>query len=342
MPDSGPEREAAVRAAFAIQAGWCDRSGAPFTGLLCWLIGARLDSATDFGRRVLGWSGDPIKDALPLRICGGLHGLVRAGGAPALAALYPPQPLPDEERLWDALQPVLSDPALLPWLDSPPQTNEVGRSALLMGGLLTLAAQVPQPVELLELGASAGLNLLLDRYGYELGGRSFGDPSSTVRLKPQWQGPAPSEAKVTVAGRRGVDINPLDSRRDAERLLAYVWADQQERLARLKAALAIASADPPRVDKADAADWLEERLAEPVQPGVTRVVFHTVAFDYFPQETQERIVRAVEAAGAKAPLAWLRFEPEEDRFKLRLRVWPDGEDRLLAEGHPHGSVVHWL
>ncbi|HEX4736927.1 MAG TPA: DUF2332 domain-containing protein [Allosphingosinicella sp.] len=350
MPGSAPEREAAIRAAFATQKEWCDRSGAPFTGMLCGLIGERLDRSTEFGGRVLDWpeDADPIKDALPLRVCGGLHALVRGGGAPALAALYPPHPFPDEETLWEVLRPALGDPALLPWLDGPPQTNEVGRSALLMGGLLTLAAQFPHPVELLELGASAGLNLLPDRYGCNLGGRTVGDPASPVQLQPQWEGAPPPHANVTIARRRGVDLNPLDPRRDAERLLAYVWADQQERLARLEAALAIAAADSPRVDRGDAADWLDARLAEPPQPGMSRIVFHTVAFDYFPKETQAEVVRRLEetgaAATAEAPLAWLRFEvePGQDAFALRLRTWPDGEDRLLALAHPHGSIIRWL
>lgn len=349
MPASAPEREAAVRAAFVTQRGWCDKSGAPFTGLLCQLIGERLDRSTELGRHVLGWpeGADPLRDALPLRVCGGLHALVRGGAAPALAALYPPHPLPEAETLWNALRPVLADPVLLPWLDGPPQTNEVGRSALLMSGLLTLTARFPRPVELLELGASAGLNLIPERYALDLGGREAGDPGSPVRLSPQWEGAPPPQADVTIASRRGVDINPLDPRRDAERLLAYVWADQQDRLARLEAALTIAAADPPRIDQGDAADWLNARLAEPARQGMARVVFHTVAFDYFPRETQARIARRLEETGtgaaAEAPLAWLRFEaePGRDAFALRLRIWPGGEDRLLALGHPHGSIVRW-
>jgi hypothetical protein len=348
VPASAPEREAAVRAAFAVQSGWCDKSGAPFTGLLCRLTGERLDRSSLLGNRVLGWpeGADPIRDALPLRICGGLHALVRSGGAPALAALYPPQPVPDPERLWEVLRPVLADPSLLPWIDGPPQTNEVGRSALLMAGLLTLAARFRQPIGLLELGASAGLNLLPDFYAYDLGGRSVGDRDSPVRLQPRWEGPPPPEAIVTIAGRRGVDLNPLDPRRDSERLLAYVWADQQDRIARLEAALAIAAVDPPRVDRGDAADWLDARLTEPAPSGITRVVFHTVAFDYFPPATQARIARRLEETGAgateEAPLAWLRYEAGPDTFELRLRIWPGGEDRLLADGHPHGSIVRWL
>jgi hypothetical protein len=350
VPASATERrEAAVRAAFAIQAGWCDKAGAPFTALLCGLLGERIDRTTALGRRVLDWPGDAdaFGDALPLRLAGGLHARARSGAAPRLAALYPPAPVPDAEALWDALRPELDDTALLPWLDNAPQTNEVGRSAVLMSGLLEIAAAFTRPVELLELGASAGLNLLLDHYAYRLGDREAGDPASPLRLEPEWKGPPPPNAQVIVARRRGVDLNPLDPRRDGERLIAYVWPEQQARLARLGTALAIAAADPPPVDRGDAAEWLEARLDEPPTAGATRVVFHSVAFHYFPAATRARIAALMETAGNKAsesaPLAWLRYEADpDDPFALRLRLWPDGADRLLAFTHPHGARIRWL
>lgn len=324
--------------------------GSPFMARLCKLLGERLDRSTELGRRVLGWPGpaDAFADALPLRLTGGLHALVRRGGAPELAARYPPNPLPGEDALWAALKPVLGEPDLLAWLDRPPQTNEVGRSAVLMGGLLAVTELYPQPVELLELGASAGLNLILDRYGHDLGGVRAGDPDSALQLRPQWKGPAPPEGRVEVMRRRGVDLNPLDARRDGERLLAYVWPDQGTRLAQLETALAIAAADLPEVEAGDAADWVESRLAEPQEAGVTRVVLHSIAFQYFPQEAKARIAAALEGAGAAAtvssPLAWLRYEHDggDERITLRLRAWPDGGERLLAHCHPHGSAVRWL
>jgi len=341
--------ERAVRAAFAEQARWCDRLGSPFTARLCALLGERLTRESEIGRRVLDWSGDPAPggDALPLRLCGGLHFLVRTGRAPDLAPLYPPNRTPDEEALWAALQRTLANPALAGFLDRAPQTNEVGRSAVLMAGLLVVADSFPRPVELLELGASAGLNLLLDRYGYDLGGLGAGDPASPLRLEPQWMGDRPPDSQVDVARRRGVDLRPLDPRRDGERLLAYVWPDQRRRLAQLEAALAIAAADPPLVEQGDAAEWTEARMAEAQPAGLTRVVLHSIAFQYFPAETKARIAAAVERSGAKAtaasPLAWLRYEydPDEERITLRLRTWP-GEERLLAYCHAHGSVVHWV
>ena len=348
MPASATE--AAVRAAFARQAEWAARLGSPFMARLCTLLGERLDRGSEAGRRVLDWPGDAdaLADALPLRLAGGLHALVRSGGAAALASCFPPNAPPDDELFWSALRPVLDRPDLPPWLDRAPQTNEVGRSAVLMSGLLVVADLFPQPMELLELGASAGLNLLPDRYGHDLGGVRAGDPASPLRLRPEWKGPPPPDVPVEVAGRRGVDLNPLDPHRDGDRLLAYVWPDQIGRLARLEAALAVAAADPPRVDIGDAAEWTEAQLAGPRAAGVTRVVFHSIAFQYFPERTKARIAAALEQAGAAAaagaPLAWLRYEHEagEARITLRLRTWPGDEERLLACCHPHGSAIHWL
>jgi hypothetical protein len=338
-----------VRASFAEQAFWCARLGSSFTARLCETLGKRLDRRSAAGRRALDWPGDPraLADALALRLCAGLHFMVRDGAAPALAALYPPAALPGESALWASLAPLLDDPELESWLDSAPQTNEVGRSAVLMSGLLVVAARFGLPIRLCELGASAGLNLLLDHYRYDLGGLAAGDRDSPILLKPEWKGPPPPDAIVRILGRAGADLNPARLPQDAARLPAYLWPDQPDRLARLEAALAIAAAHPPRVDKADAAEWIEANLALAPEPGVTRVVIHSVAFQYFGAAAQARVARHVEAAGsaahAGAPLAWLRFEkePDADRYALRLRTWP-GEDILLAWTHPHGRRITWL
>jgi hypothetical protein len=341
--------EAEIRASFAEQAHFCTQLGAPFMALLSETLGARLDRSSETGRRVLDWPGEPgaFRDALALRLCGGLHFLVRSGAVPQLAALYPPAPLPDAEALWAGLAPVLARDDLPHWLDSAPQTNEVGRSAVLMSGLLVVADRFRQPLRLFELGASAGLNLLLDHYGYDLGGLETGDPASRVRLSPSWEGASPPQAFVEVIGRRGADLNPARLPGQGDTLLAYLWPDQPERLARLDAALVIAAAGPPAVDRAGAADWLEAQLALAPEPGVTRVVMHSIAYQYFDADSQQRVTARIEAAGerasATAPLAWLRYEQEPDSKgpSLRLRTWPGG-DELLAWAHPHGRSVRWL
>jgi hypothetical protein len=341
--------EAEVRASFAQQAAYCAELAAPFTGLICTLLGERLDRSTLIGRRVLDWPGNPAPfgDALALRLCGGLHFLTRNGGAPGLASLYPPAPLPDSERLWAEIRPLLDGDALALWLDSAPQTNEVGRAAVLMAGLLVVADRFHQPIRLYELGASAGLNLVLDRYRYDLGGLKTGDPASPLKLKPDWQGPPPPGAHVCIESRSGVDLSPVRLPEGRERLTAYFWADQAERLARLEAALDLAAADPPRLDQGDAAEWIETALSSAPVPGVTRVVMHSVAFHYFPKDRQARVAAHIEAIGnagtAESPLAWLRYEEvgADGRFSLRLHTWP-GEEMLLAWTHPHGKSVKWL
>jgi hypothetical protein len=344
------DKEARARAAFAEQAQWAARLGSPFTARLCEALETGLDRASAVGARALDWPGDPSAsaDALALRLCGGLHALVRSGAAPELAALYPPAPLADADRLRQALAPVLARRDLLRWLDSAPQTNEVGRSAVLMAGLMVVASRFPRPIALYELGASAGLNLQLDRYSYDLGGRSAGAANAPICLAPDWSGAPPPAASVRIASRRGVDLNPLDVRRDRDRMLAYIWPDQPRRLALAAAALDLAAADPPPVDAGDAADWIEARLGSADRDGTTRAVIHSVAFQYFPPAAQARIAHHIGRVGADAsvdsPLAWLRFEKraEDDKYSLRLRSWPGGGDSLLAWAHPHASSIRWL
>lgn len=354
MAPPGDSAEFVVRAAFAEQADWCRKLGSPFTALLCDVLAERIDRTTKVGRRLLDWpqTGHLADDAVPLRIAGGLNALVRGGRLPDLARHYPPHPLPDADALWRAVDAALreADTDLLPWLDSAPQTNEVARSAVLMAGLLAITKITGQPLALYELGASAGLNLVLDRYAYRLGGTRVGPPEAGLVLAPLWSGRDPPGSAIRVVSRQGVDLNPLDiaQRADRERLLAYVWPDQRERVARVDAALAIAAIDPPDLTRADAAGWLEQRITPGGPAGVTRVVLHSIAFQYFPAETADRIAARMESAGGaardEAPLAWLRFERDEalGRFTLRLKLWPGGTDRLLAYAHPHGRDVEWV
>lgn len=356
MTESGPPTDAeAVREAFRVQGYWCGRLGSPFTARLCVLLADRLDDRTPLGRRILAWPGraGPDGDSVPLRLTGALHALVRRGRLPRLAALYPPNPLPDDDLLWAGVAEGLQSAGaeLSRWLDNPPQTNEVARSALLMAGLLVVAEAARLPLALYELGASAGLNLVLDRYSYRLGTLRIGPADAAFVLAPPWNGPAPPDAPVRVVRRRGVDRAPLDvtAAADAERLAAYIWPDQAERLARTLAAIRVAAADPPPIDRADAADWLEAQLSPDPEPGVVRVVMHSIAFQYFPQATQRRIVDHLARVGGQStpggPLAWLRFEldPEATRPPaLSLTLWPGGNDRTLAHADPHVRAVQWL
>lgn len=345
-----------VQLAFKNQSAICTKAGAPFTGRLCRLVSERLTASTAIGRRVLGWTGNPSHegDALPLRLMGGLHALARDGRDPRWSSLYPPAQSPDDDALWHETERVLDQHYAFidPWLNGPPQTNEVGRSAALMAGLLVLADRFGLPFETYELGASAGLNSRLDRYAHDLGGRTAGEASSKVQLKPQWLGSAPPAAEIVIAARHLVDLNPLDASNPetAKLLKAYVWADQLERLSRLEAALDIAADFPLNIAKDDAADWLERTLPLQGATGICRVVMHTIAYQYFPPEAQDRIRKHLERAGqaatADAPLAWLSFEQSERggsdrRPLLELTIWPKGEKQVLAVCQPHGALIDW-
>jgi hypothetical protein len=341
----------ALQAAFAEQVGWCTRLDAPFTAaLIGWLAD---DRARGGPVRALlpGWPHDPSADLVPLRLAGGLHALVLSGRHPALAALYPPAAF-DAAALGPALHRLLVDEAdhLRAWLASAPQTNETQRSAVLLGGYAEVARRTALPLALREIGASAGLNLLWDRFGYRLGPQRWGDAASPVQISADWRGNALLlPASIAVADRRANDLQPIDAgdAQAALRLRAYVWPDQPERAARLAGALRLAQTLRPAVDAGDAADWVERQLAAPT-PGAATVLVHSIVWQYLPAATRARIEAAVQAAGARAsaaaPLAWLRMEffAHGAAAELRLALWPGGAETTLARAHPHGAWADWL
>src|SRR6218665_2635057 len=302
--------------AFEVQAGHSENLASPITARVCRALAVILDETTQTGRIVLGWKGDPVTDALPLRLCGALHALVRAGVTPELDPVYHGI-LAKPELVGRAIGRALAehDAVIAEWLDSPPQTNEIGRGSLIAAGLLDLTRNHGiDRIEILEIGASAGLNLLFDRYRFDLGGVTLGPSGSPVLVQPEWRGAVPSGGSLNVVSARGVDIAPLDVGHDAQarRLLAYVWPDQHERLPRLEAAIEIAREHPPKVERGDAADWLEGALESPQDRGVARVLVHTVVWQYVPSVGQRRIEALMAQAGVKAatdrPVIWLAFE----------------------------------
>ena len=180
---------AEVNAHFEEQANACDSMGSPFTARVCRALARTLDGATATGGRVTAWPGDPRADALSLRLCGALNGLVLAGTDAALASVYPPHEVDDAE-LTAALVSAIPrhDAALVAGLTHAPQTNEIARSGVLLPGLLAVARATGLPLSITEIGSSAGLNLLLDRFNYRYGEQSWGDESSPVRLEPELHG----------------------------------------------------------------------------------------------------------------------------------------------------------
>jgi len=292
---------------------------------------------------------DPFGSALALRYLGSVHRLVLEGRAPELAGHYPSvggTPGVDLEECFEAVVGAhLKDLRVL--IEAGVQTNEVGRSATLLGGLLDAAGD-GLPLRVLELGASAGLNLRWDHYRYEAGAATFGPPDSPVRFVGPWVDHVPPlDVTVEVVERRGCDPAPIDATTPAGRLTqrSFVWPDLVERLARLDAAIEVARTVPVAVDRADGVPWVAERLADPVE-GAATVVVHSIVLQYMTADQRADLMRTMVAAGARAtptaPLVWLRLEPGREGAELRSTRWPGGAERLLAISAYHGPPVRWL
>jgi hypothetical protein len=226
------------------------------------------------------------------------------------------------------------------------QTNEPARCATLM----PLLARLPQPLALLEAGASGGLCLLPDRYGYDYGRRRIEPPASGAPVftcRASTDTPLP-ERHVEVAWRAGLDLRPLDLASDDEVawLEALIWPGEEYRIPRLRAAVEIARADPPRVVAGDLAEDLPALAAEAPRDA-TLVVFHTAVLMYVAPEAREAFARAVRALEA----VWIANEspelipgvPREAVEARRLRdeflMTVDGAPTAWADGH--ATWIDW-
>ncbi len=340
-----------------LQAGACAAMGSAFSGEL--LQGAAEATQTDDAFRFAfrPWDqksrGEIFADATPLRWLGAMHDAALAAPESPLAKAYPAADRPgDVAAAWTFVEAHMrSEPdRVAAFMRHEPQTNEVRRSAVLLPGFLAIAAAARLPLRILELGASAGLNQLWDRRRYLLGpDMAWGPDDAPFSLDIEWRGePPPLDAAVEVVARAACDRNPLALTDPAQRrrLRAYLWPDQLDRLARFDAAVAEALAAGVTVDQADAVAWTTAN-ATPI-PGAATVVFHSVFLQYMPKESQAALVEALKTFGDRAtletPLAWLRMEPSPENpavMELRLTLWPEGEDRLLAHAHPHGAWIEW-
>jgi len=344
-------------AAIKWQADHAFENGAECTARVIRTLPKVRETDTELGRRMANWSGLTLKDAMPLRVTGGLHHLALTGKDERLLPVYSGD-VTDQDAV-DAIVVAMvadHDADLEPWLDGPPQTNESGRSASIMAGLLWLAQRVVPRFELFELGASAGVNTMLDRYFFQLGQTEVGPKGSPMRITPEWRGtgsPPSAPDSFEIVDVRGCDVAPINlaDPESALRLKAYVWPDAPARMERIDAAIALAGANPPSLVRMDAGDFVREILAWPRQPGATRAMFHSIMWQYMPIETQDAITAAFHEAGAHAtpdaPLAWVSLEtdPATFRHELKVRRWSgasdDGETTLLAHAHPHGAWVEW-
>jgi hypothetical protein len=240
------------------------------------------------------------------------------------------------------------DAILATMLSRRTQTNESARC----GALYPVLASLPQPLALLEVGASAGLCLLPDRYGYDYNGSPAGAVDSPVQLRVRVEGePRPAEpGAVTVAWRAGIDLNPLDvtDPDDVRWLQTLVWPEQHDRLERLNTAIALARAEPPRIVRGD----LNARLGELVAQApsyATLVVFHTAVLHYVPDPDRATFVDQVrqlnghwlsqEGPGVLPSVdARLRQQPAADTARYIVAL----DQRPVAFSAPHGGRLHWL
>jgi hypothetical protein len=344
--------EGAVATAFANQVAYCTNAGAPITARVVAAVAALLDSEEQGALldRIRRWQGAPLADALPLRIAGGLHALYLSDAQPELGGIYRGEAVDDVALVREAI--AAHEAPLMAWLGGPPQTNEAGRSSNFAAAMLWLADQgLPPRFECVEIGSSAGINLMMDRYAYDLGGVRVGPAEPAMEFTPEWQGDPPPDREIEIASLKGCDVAPVDltDPKQALRLKAYIWPEHAVRFDRMDAAIEAASERAPNLVKMNAADFVEAELARPQEPGVTRVLMHSIVWQYVPKDQQARVTAAMEAAGSHAtvdrPLAWIALEAnrETHRHEMVVRYWPGGEEgRLLAEAHPHGAWVRWM
>ena len=348
MTDDVPDLIKGLR----FQAHICRQMGSPLNGALLdlaaddWLAGGPV-------RALLApWADASLQAQLdaatPLRLIGGWHELALAGDDPSVSEAYGRL---DPEAVWAAVHPAMTRhrDRLAAFMAHEPQTNEVRRSICLLGGFLEIARSTGLPMRCFEIAASAGLNLSWDRYRYRMGEAAWGDPAAAVAMDTDWTGPAPAvEAPVRVVERAACDRRPTDLGDPGQRrrLMAYIWADQAERLARARAAIEVALAGGVAVEAADAVDWTRARVAP--KAGTVTVLYHSVFWQYVPPDRQAALARLIgeigDRATAEARFAWLRMEPPSGvpGMEVRLTLWPGGEERHLADVHPHGASVRWL
>jgi hypothetical protein len=238
------------------------------------------------------------------------------------------------------------------------QTNEVGRCALFLPVLAGLAAEVG-PLALVDVGTSAGLNLLLDRYSYRYEPGGDVAPGSTVTLVCGTRGSVPVPASVPpVVDRVGIDPNPIDVRDAAavRWLEACVWPDQADRFHRLRAAIGLARADPPPVVAGDATGGLARAIADRTGGGHP-VVMNSWVMSYLTHDDRAAFVAELDRIGATRDLSWLSVEAPaqtsglpapagleaDETTVVSLTRWRDGARTTahVATAHPHGFWLHW-
>jgi hypothetical protein len=333
------------------QALWCKKLGSPLYHHLLNLAADDYEDGGPVQALLARYQHEPRGSALPLRMMGAVHRLALTGEAREIARFYPScGGTVQLEPAWDAFRDVVQqrNSELQDLITRPVQTNEVGRCGALLGGFFLIARLTGLPLRLLEIGASAGLNLRWDQYHYTWPGGAWGDPGSPVKLHDVFTSDCvPEPCDVNVIQRQGCDPNPVDATTEDGRLtlLQFIWADQTARIQLLDRAIQMAREVPCQVEQANAVDWLPRVLAQP-STGTATVLFHSVVWQYISHEERAQLTRMIEEACANAtaaaPFAWLRMEPGKDGAEVRLRIAPGFEDQIIATASYHVPKVQWI
>ncbi|MHB8612650.1 MAG: DUF2332 domain-containing protein [Candidatus Dormibacteraceae bacterium] len=326
------------------QAQGCAELGSPFYAALLESAAADVEAGGPVWELLAGYEIEAEGSALALRFMGAMHRLVLQDRLPQLTPRYPSVGGDgDASAAWPAFRDVLAEhrAEIRQLIARGCQTNEVGRSAALLGGFLEVAHRTRLPLRILEIGASAGINLRWDRYRYESGDIGWGDEYSPVRFVHFFDVPPPLGRTAEVVERKGCDLEPIEATSDdgALTLRSFIWADQLGRLSRLDGAIEVARDMPVSLERLDAATFVERELEAP-RPDRATVVFHSVFVDYLAEGIRRRITSAIAQARSRAtpdaPVHHLAMEPDQGRFEVRL----DGE--LLATSKAHGTGIRWL
>ncbi len=340
---------------FRDQAAACGKLGSPMYAAILDRVADDVEAGGISAEVLAGHQHDAGPSALALRLAGSVHRLVLERRAGELATFYPSVGGTWEpDGGWRAFKALLHEQpdAVREWLDRAPQTNEVGRAAALMGGLLHVGERHRLPVRLLEIGSSGGLNLRADRFAYTDGaGTVHGATDSELRLERSWRGRALTPwPDLRVVERLGSDLLPVDAGSPEGRLTltSYVWPDQTHRLERLRRAFRVAEQNPAEVRRQDAVSFVEDiELRE----GTTTVLWHSVMWQYLSSYEQASVTARVELLGAAAdeqsPFVHLRAEPTRrtpdspHEFLVVLQSWSTGEQQVLGSLPGHGVPVTW-
>jgi hypothetical protein len=296
-----------------------------------------------------GWEDAPQGSVVQLRLLAGVFRIVLRQEAPELAPYYESLGgTARPESVWPVMRAVMSSHVadLQEALTVAPQTNEVGRSAALLVGIFEAVRRSGlTKIRLLEPGASAGLNLLVDRFRFENPSWSFGPVDSPLVMRDGMEGVVTPQ-RFSVVSRRGCDLEPVDATTpDGQlRLISFVWPFHVHRHERLRAALTIAEANPVEVDRAGAGEWVERMLDQvsgqmPPAQDVLTVVWHSVTRMYWPAEETARVEAAVASAKSRMAVVHVAMEYPKDRpgGADRAELSVDGD--VLAEVAHHGRTV---